>query len=368
MRQESGNDGTAWFRPARRMVIFLCMLLLDVPVFGEQTTGNLIADGGMEEWRSVEPGKGEWDYFGVACKGIEFGRDEKQGILAPKILSQFYECKVFKPETGDVHSGHKALRLKGQFYLSGSGIADGYNTKEGDVYLVRYWVKGAGQTLMAIHVYGDGTSQILETKGKAEKDRWSLIEERVQVVGRAPTTIYPRLWASEEMLFDDVSIVRVLREDELTLVQVPADCQERVAFASEASGPIVVDGKLDEPAWSKAVQWAGFRPFQNQQALAAAPPKFRVLFDADNIYFGFEIPLNGCAQTLRELQSRPLMDGVGKPLAKTDAYSGRESMELFLQPPGQSQYWQFAASLDGYRYDGAGWMARGTGRGSRRSA
>ena len=155
-------------------------------------------------------------------------------------------------------------------------------------------------------------------------------------------------------MIDDVSVVRVLREDECSSVPVPADAQERVAFASEADGRIVIDGKLDEPAWSRAVPWAGFRPFQNQLALAAMSPKFRALFDADNLYFGIEIPLNDCALALRELQSRPLLDGAGKPLAKADTYTNRESVDLFVQPPGQSQYWQFAASLDGYRYDGAG--------------
>ena len=176
MRNEPGGNGISWFCLLWRIVVFPCMLLLETPVFGQQTTGNLIADGGMEEWRSIQPGGLGWNYFGVACKGVEFGRDEKPGILVPAILSQFAECKIFKPETKDVHSGHKALRLKGAFYLSG-GAADAYDTRDGDVYTVHYWVKGAGQTAMYLHVYGDGCAQILETKGKAEKDRWSLIEE-----------------------------------------------------------------------------------------------------------------------------------------------------------------------------------------------
>ena len=57
---------------------------------------------------------------------------------------------------------------------------------------------------------------------------------------------------------------------------------------------------------------------------------------------------------MRELQGQPLTGPDGKPLAKTDTFSGRESIELFIQPPGKSRYLQFVASLDGYRYDGAG--------------
>ena len=208
----------------------------------EEIGDNLICDGGMEEWQATGPQGGWWNYLTVSCKATEFGRDEKKNILTPKIFSQAYETKVLKPECNDVHGGRKALRLKGQFYLSNSS-SDAFKTKEGDVYVVRYWAKGEGQTAMYLHVYGDAVAQILETKGRLSKGQWSLIEERIQVVGTAPTTIYPRLYASEEILVDDVFVGRVIREGERKLEEVPADCQQRVAFAWDCGGKMTIDGK-----------------------------------------------------------------------------------------------------------------------------
>ena len=323
--------------------------------FSIELTENLVVDGGMEEWQATGPNGGAfgWNYLTISCKAVEFGRDEKENILTPKIFSQAYDTKVLKPELSDVHGGRKSLRLKGQFYLNGSS-SDAFKTKDGDVYVVRYWAKGEGQTAMYIHVYGDAAAQMLETKGRLTKGQWSLIEERIQVAGRAPTTIYPRLYASEEILIDDVFVGRVIREGERKLEEVPADCQQRVAFAWDCGGKVTIDGKLDEPAWGRAVKFAGFRAQRDQALLAPDSPNFRVLFDADYLYFGFEIPVRDCPAVLRELQGQPLTSAEGKPLPKTDTFSGRESIELFIQPPGKSRYLQLVASLDGYRYDGAG--------------
>jgi len=49
-----------------------------------------------------------------------------------------------------------------------------------------------------------------------------------------------------------------------------------------------------------------------------------------------------------------LLDAEGRPQPRTDTFSGRESIEFFLQAPGQSSYRQIVVSLDGYRYDSTG--------------
>jgi hypothetical protein len=333
----------------------VAMLALAPALAATELTDNLVADGGMEEWQATGPQGGPfgWDYLTVQWKAAEFARDEQGRILTPKITDQFYDTHVVKPETEDVHGGRKALRLKGQLYLRQSS-QDAYRTRDGDIYLVRYWVKGEGQSLMHFTIYGDAAVQMLEVKGKPEKDRWSLIEERLQVVGRAPTTVFPRLWASQELLIDDVSVVRILRPDERKLEAVAADLQKRVAFAWPADGAVTLDGKLDEPGWSRAVAFSGFRSHEDQSLLAPVQPSFRVLFDKDNLYFGLEIPLPGAPQALADLKSQPLLDAQGKPRPATDTFTGRHSVELFPQAPGQSGYRQLAVSLDGYRYDGSG--------------
>lgn len=338
------------------MKVALCLALLWIVAtcaLGEETTDNLILDGGMEEWRETSPTDGWWNYLTVSNKDTSLSRNDKGNLLTPRVFSQFLGCQTMQREDHDAHGGKCAVRMKGQFYLEASS-PDAYHTQEGDVYIVRYWAKGEGQTQMHIHVYGDAITQVLEVKGKPSKDRWTLIEERIQVVGRAPTTIYPRLWASEEMLIDDVFVGRIIRDDERKLVEIPADCQERVAFASETGDALTIDGKLDEPAWNKAIRFDGFRSCKDQTMLAATPTFFRVLFDEQNLYFGFEIPLPQCQQKLRELQNDPLKNDEGKPRDKADTYTDRQSIELFLQAPGKSRYCQFVASLDGYRYDGAG--------------
>jgi hypothetical protein len=83
-------------------------------------------------------------------------------------------------------------------------------------------------------------------------------------------------------------------------------------------------------------------------------PSFRVLFDEQNLYVGVEIPRANARQVLDHLKNHPLLDGAGKPQPLIDTYTSRESVECFLQAPGQSGYRQFAVSLDGYRYDGSG--------------
>ncbi|MBI3922866.1 MAG: hypothetical protein HY318_15705 [Armatimonadetes bacterium] len=334
----------------------LCVMLILVTRalgFCEDLTDNLVVDGGMEEWRETSPTDGWWNYLTVSCKGLELAKNEKGNLLTAKVLSQFYECKLMKPEDRDVHGGKRALRLKGQFYLAESSPS-AYQTQEGDIYVVHYWAKGEGQSLMHIHVYGDAITQILEVRGKPQKDTWSLIEERIQVVGRAPTTIYPRLWASDELLIDDVFVGRIVREDERKLVEVPADCQERIAFASRATGGITLNGKLEEDSWSKAVRFGGFRFCKDQSLLSPTPTWFKVLYDDQNLYFGLEIPLSNCRQLETELRQDPLKTEEGELRDKTDTYTDRQSIELFLQAPEKSRYCQFVVSLDGYRYDGAG--------------
>ncbi|MBI4027807.1 MAG: hypothetical protein HY360_22670 [Verrucomicrobia bacterium] len=338
----------------------LCFLpfILSLPSlnYAEDLSDNLVCDGGMEEWLENGPDAASvWNYLTIQCKGTEFTKNAKGNYLLPKIHGQINEgCKLLQLEDKDAHSGRKALRLHGgNLYLSLTS-PDAYKTKDGDVYVIRFWAKGEGAARIYLHVYGEGCAEILSEKGTLRKDSWSLIEERVLVTGRAPTGASPRLTAwPHEVLFDDIFIGRVIREGERKLTEVPQDCQERVAFASDAEGKITIDGKLDEPAWNKAMKFAGFRPYAEQSWLAPASAAFRVLFDAENIYFAVEIPLTNCPQVLRELQAQPLTDGAGKPLAKTDAYTARESVELFVQPSGTGRYFQFVASLDGYRYDGA---------------
>ena len=89
------------------------------PFTAAEVSGNLVTDGGMEEWGATGPEGGPfgWNYLAVQWKSAEFARDGQGRILTPAITDQFYDTQVVKPETQDVHAGQKALRLKGQLYL-----------------------------------------------------------------------------------------------------------------------------------------------------------------------------------------------------------------------------------------------------------
>ena len=344
-------------RLPRAWAILPLLGLAFVPLSGTELTGNLIADGGVEQWTAIGPDGAAGSWWNT-LRGLEMTHDEKGRVLKPMILSQPYSTQAIKQETQDVHGGKNALRLKGGVYLHPSG-PEAYKTQEGDVYIVRYWAKGEGKTEVALCVYGDARGTVLqnilpiETKGSPTRAEWSLIEKRFQVTARAPFSVYPHLSASEEMLIDDIFMARVLREEERRLVPIASDCQERVAFATETDGKITIDGKLDEPAWGQAIPFSGFRSMGDQNFLAAIQPSFRVIFNASVLYFGIEIPLANARQVLDDLKSQPLL-AKGQPRSKTDTYSGRESVELFLQAAGKGSYRQLVVSLDGYRYDGSG--------------
>ncbi len=77
---------------------------------------------------------------------------------------------ILKMETGDVFSGKYSLRFKGQTYLA-KVSEDAYNTRSGDIYVVRYMAKSTGNTIMYFTVYGGGGAHMLERKGTPVADR-----------------------------------------------------------------------------------------------------------------------------------------------------------------------------------------------------
>jgi len=68
----------------------------------------------------------------------------------------------------------------------------------------------------------------------------------------------------------------------------PASFFRRISAAQRA-GPIRIDGRIDESAWSAAEQGEGFTQFEpDEGAPPTAPTRFRVLWDDDSIYVGIE--------------------------------------------------------------------------------
>jgi len=95
---------------------------------------------------------------------------------------------------------------------------------------------------------------------------------------------------------------------------------ENVAHAVRASGPIVLDGRLDEPAWQGAPVASGFLqrdPDQGQPATEAT--ELRLLFDDHALYVGARLADDQPAAIVRQLSRR-------------DALAEADTFTLYLDP------------------------------------
>lgn len=110
-----------------------------------------------------------------------------------------------------------------------------------------------------------------------------------------------------------------------------------VLLLSPATGPITVDGKLDEPAWQKAAVIKEWREYPSGAA-GAVSAEARVLYSAQALYIGFTVTGPGTTENLRK-PKRP------------DDYGG-SLVEVFLTPSRRDKWRvQFVANPVGLRYD-----------------
>jgi hypothetical protein len=106
-----------------------------------------------------------------------------------------------------------------------------------------------------------------------------------------------------------------------------------------ASGPIRVDGRLDDTAWKGAIKVAGFT-ISGSQELAAEQTVMKLLYDDSNLYLGVK-----CAESR--------MDSV---VATVNVHDGSvwhdDCVEFFIDANHDHMtYWQFIVNAAGVRYD-----------------
>src|SRR5258708_4528438 len=90
--------------------------------------------------------------------------------------------------------------------------------------------------------------------------------------------------------------------------------------ARRATGPIVVDGRLDEPAWQEAPALGNFlQRDPNQGEPATEPTDLRLLFDDRALYVGARLRDDAADRIMRQLSRR-------------DAVPEADSFTLFLDP------------------------------------
>jgi Carbohydrate family 9 binding domain-like len=106
-----------------------------------------------------------------------------------------------------------------------------------------------------------------------------------------------------------------------------------------AAQAIVVDGALDEPAWEAAPLVTGFT-WYNKPDLLPVQTFFRVLHDAKALYFGVvcDEPNLGTLAPVRQARD-------------THAVFDGETIEVFIDPRHDGNYYQFAVSAAGSMWD-----------------
>jgi hypothetical protein len=106
-------------------------------------------------------------------------------------------------------------------------------------------------------------------------------------------------------------------------------------IARQASGPIVVDGQLDEADWRNAISTAAF--VDAQGALASPESRARVLYDATSLYVGFAVA---------DLDLRSTFESTDQHVGEQDA------VVLSIDPSGDGKrYFELQVSPRGVRYD-----------------
>ncbi len=342
----------------RRSVTILALLLhvcFAARMYAGDFGRNLVRDSGFETWKRVSPGTRAWDYFTIKHGDWKISRDRDGAILRPEALDQFLgKSGVLQVESADVRGGKHSLRLQGRFYLR-KAFADAYAVQDSDIFQVRYWVKGIGKVSVRMATYGPGghCAQTIHRQGSPRADRWTRIEQTMLVAGKGVNRILPRIESTGEVLVDNVVIRRLLRDNEIHPVRIEPTCDERVVFAARTDEPVTIDGSMNEPAWSGAAQFSGFRLVRQQACLAPLQAGVRVLSDAENIYLALQMELPDCEQVVARLRASPLRKSTGSLKAGRDSYTDRHSVELFLQPPGSGIYYQIVIAPDGYVYDGS---------------
>ncbi len=109
--------------------------------------------------------------------------------------------------------------------------------------------------------------------------------------------------------------------------------------AVRASGPIRVDGVLDEPDWARAVPITGFRLIQNREGQAPSEStEVRVLFDDTRIYVGCRCWNRGPGAIRASLEPRDQILELDNIAIQFDTYRDRHRAYTFAVNPYGVQF------------------------------
>ena len=326
---------------------------------GAPSAGNLVRDGACEQTRTYELPQNKYMHRAVQNGWKLSGTDER--VVVPVVLDQFCgkdgTLKVVRGTApADVHSGKGAIVVHGQFYLKRVD-ANAYKTREGDEFIVRYYAKGRGQTRAYMHVYGEGrvAAEDVSCRGKPQPGRWTLIEQRLRIVGPGAKGIAVRLWASQPMRIDDIQVRRYVEEKAIIQAGRPVATHElaKVTCAPRTKTAPTIDGRLDEACWRAAPPAGVFLDYSQQDHAARPETLVRATYDARHLYVGVE-----CMDP--DLSILSILDPYKD--VKGEKFLGKNSVELFLDCANNKiDYYQFVSTARCHRYDGFKHDANWTG-------
>jgi glycosyl hydrolase family 20/cellulose/xylan binding protein with CBM9 domain len=114
------------------------------------------------------------------------------------------------------------------------------------------------------------------------------------------------------------------------------DYLSKQLLAAKSSETIIIDGNLSENIWGKV---APIEKFINIKmiSLPPNPVAVKIAYDKANLYISGEI-------------DQPLLDQIKAKQHSTKEYAYTESVEIFLQPKGQQEFYQFVVDSSGGLY------------------
>ena len=256
-----------------------------------------------------------------------------------------------------VHSGTKALLLRGSVYLRPAPFLD-FKTREGDMYHVEFYAKGQGDVGVWFTIYGKGKAGVvrLESKGKAVPSQWTKIEQTFMIVGAGAESFLPRLSAAQEVLIDDLVISKISSAGDAVAEGRAASPQERskAAFVYPLKTSPATNAGIDDPCWKGVPEFSGFLSYGDQSLLAEPVTTMKLGYDASSLYARI-----ACSEP--DMSILALLDPF-KDISTT-RYIEPTAVEFFLDPGcSNMNWWQFSATARGHKFQSstkkeAGWCA-----------
>jgi hypothetical protein len=138
---------------------------------------------------------------------------------------------------------------------------------------------------------------------------------------------------------------------------VAADRRAPEALAARASGPLEIDGRLDEPAWAEAPSIRTFTQREPDEGAAVSQPtEVRILFDDDALYVGARLEDTGSVTTRLGRRDMTLLDSDWFGITLDSYHDLRTGFRFQVNPSGVQRD-AVVTMVDGQEREDLSWDA-----------